>query len=117
MVYTAHMTPSLAVGEDYIKELKAILDSAKSEKSLFDAIVNAPFHNRAKTTLLGLGITVLLLVNPRERTIDRIALSDTELAKGTTDISVKPFKAIKIPLDYKGNFIAEAIRSGRYQQT
>jgi hypothetical protein len=111
------MAPSPVVGEDYIKGLNAILDSAKSDKALFGSIVNAPFHNRAKATLLGLGITVLLLVNPKERAIERIALSDTELAKGTTDISIKPFKAIKIPLNYKGNFIAEAIRSGRYQQT
>jgi hypothetical protein len=117
MRYTAGMVLSLVVSEAYLGELKKILESAKGDDQLFDAVVNAPFHDKLRTTMLGLGICVLLLVNKKERTIDRIALSKTELAKGTTDITVKPFKAIKIPLAYKGNFIAEAIRSGRYQQT
>jgi hypothetical protein len=32
-------------------------------------------------------------------------------------MSVTPFKDTKIPYNYRGNFIAEAIRSERYQQT
>ena len=110
------MTQSLG-GDVYLHQLQNILDSAKSDHQLFNAIVNAPFTNKLRTTTLGLGIIVLLLVDKKDRTIDRIALSKTELAKGTTDITVKSFRSIKIPLSYKGNLIAEAIRSQRYQQT
>jgi hypothetical protein len=101
----------------YYSQLKEILESAKGDHDLFETIVNAPFSDRRRAGLLGLGIVVLLLVNKKTRTIDRVALSDTDLAKGAVRMSVKPFHDIKIPLNYKGNFIAEAIRSERYQQT
>jgi hypothetical protein len=117
MVYTANMGQQLIVNETYIDELKNILSDAKNDKELFRLIVNAPFKDRAKAAVLGLGIAVLLLVDSKDKTINRIALSDTELAKGTINISVKPFRGIKIPLNYKGNSIAQAIRSGQYQQT
>jgi hypothetical protein len=101
----------------YYSLLREILDSAKGDKDLFETIVNAPFSDRRRSALMGLGIVVLLLVNKATRTIDRVALSDTDLAKGAVRMSVKPFRDIKIPINYKGNFIAEAIRSERYQQT
>jgi len=101
----------------YYSLLKELLNSANGDRDLFETIVNAPFTDRRRSTLLGLGIVVLLLVNKSTRTIDRVALSDTDLAKGAVRMSVKPFHDIKIPLNYKGNFIAEAIRSERYQQT
>jgi hypothetical protein len=101
----------------YYSLLREILDSAKGDKDLFETIVNAPFSDRRRSALMGLGIVVLLLVNKATRTIDRVALSDTDLAKGAVRMSVKPFHDIKIPINYKGNFIAEAIRSERYQQT
>jgi hypothetical protein len=101
----------------YFANLRELLNKAKGDQQLFETIVNAPFFDKRRITLLGLGIVVLLLVNKQTRTVDRIALSDTELAKGAVRMSVKPFKEIKIPLNYKGNFIAEAIRSERYQQT
>lgn len=103
--------------EQYQAKLRDILSGAKNEHQLYERIVNAPFQDRHWTTLLGLGIVVLLLVNKKAGTIDRIALSDTDLAHSTVQISVKPFRAIKIPIGYKGNLIAEAIRSGRYQMT
>lgn len=103
--------------EIYYQKLQDLLGRAKNDQQLFNTVVNAPFSDKKRTTLLGLGIVVLLLVNKKERTIERIALSDTDLAKGTVMMSVKPFHEIKIPLGYRGNFIAEAIRSGRYQQT
>lgn len=108
---------SAAENDSYFTHLKEMLSSAKGDDELFDLIVNAPFSDRRISTLLGLGIMVLLLVNKKTRTIDRIALSDTSLAKGAVRMSVKPFHDIKIPLNYRGNFIAEAIRSERYQQT
>jgi hypothetical protein len=101
----------------YLEELNKSLDSGDDDKKLFKSVVNAPFKDRRHSALLGLGIVVLLLVNKKARTIDRIALSDTELAQGAVEVSVKRFREIKIPLNYKGNFIAEAVRSGRYQQT
>jgi hypothetical protein len=101
----------------YYSLLSEILNSAKGDRDLFETIVNAPFADRRRSALLGLGIVVLLLVDKTSRTIDRVALSDTDLAKGAVRMSVKPFHDIKIPLNYKGNFIAEAIRSERYQQT
>lgn len=101
----------------YLKQLEDFLSTAKNDRDLFEAIVNAPFSDRRRVTLLGLGIVVFLLVNKKTKHIDRVALADTELAKGTVDMSVKPFEEIKIPLNYHGNFIAEAIRSGRYQCT
>jgi hypothetical protein len=102
----------------YFQKLEELLKHATGNKQdIYQSVVNAPFSDKRRAVLLGLGIVVLLLVNKKTRTIDRIALSDTELAKGAVRMSVKPFHDIKIPIDYKGNFIAEAIRSDRYQQT
>jgi hypothetical protein len=86
-----------------------------NEQALYQAIVNTPFKHRKETVKMGLGITVLLKVNKAEGTIDRIALSDTELAKGTTDMSAKPFAEIRIPLDDAQNSIAAALRTGKLQ--
>jgi hypothetical protein len=107
----------LVTSESYFKDLKSSLDSAKSEKELFEAIVNAPFSNRLLTTAMGLGFLSFVLVNKKSRTIDRISISKTDTAQGAIDITVKPFDKLIIPLGYKGNAVAEAIRSGRYQQT
>lgn len=98
-------------------ELKQTLAACKTDKELFEQIVNAPFKYRVETALLFLGITVLLLVNKKGGTIDRIALSKTELAKGTTDVSVKRFEDIKIPLGYPKNIIAKAIKTRKPQGT
>ncbi|HVX58740.1 MAG TPA: hypothetical protein VG964_03330 [Candidatus Saccharimonadales bacterium] len=103
--------------DEYLRELQNILQNAKDAEDLKKKIVNAPFSDRRHAALLGLGISVLLLVNKKTRTIDRVALADTEMAQGTLDMSVKGFSDIKIPVDYHGNFIAEAIRSRRYQCT
>lgn len=103
--------------DSYLSNLKEIIDSAKSRDDLYKKIVNAPFSDKRRAALMGLGITVLLLVNKKEKTIDRVALADTEMAQGTLTMTVKPFHDIKIPVDYRGNFIAEAIRSNRYQCT
>lgn len=112
------MPPLTSLSNDeYLKILKGLLEGARTQEELQKTIVNAPFNDRRRVTTLGLGISVLLLVNKQTKTIDRVALSDTDLAKGTLDMSVKPFRAIRIPLNYHGNLIAEAIRSTRYQST
>lgn len=102
---------------DYLENLKIALHNAKDGTQLLDVIVNAPFYDKAQTTRLGLGIVVLLLVNKTTQTIDRIALSRTEHADGAVNFSAKPFKEIKIPLDYGKNIIAKAVATGKHQVT
>jgi len=98
-------------------KLKKDLDSVKDESRLFDAIVSTPFQYKVETSLLFLGIIVLLQINKEKGTIDRIALSNTELADYTRDISVKRFEDIKIPLNHPHNIIAQAVKTGAPQST
>jgi hypothetical protein len=97
--------------------LKKLLKGAKTDRELFEKIVNAPYGYPVETAHLFLGIIVLLQVNKKDGTIDRIALSDTELAKNTTDVSVVPFKSIKVPLDYPENIISTAVKTNEPQDT
>lgn len=87
------------------------LQQAKSRDELYSAIVNTPFADKAYTTSLGLGIIVLLLANKKTKTLDRIALSNTELAEGAVKMSAKPFHEIKIPLDASNNILIQAMGS------
>jgi hypothetical protein len=103
------------VGIIYFDQITQLLDAAQGDSELFEAIVNAPFHNKIRATRLDLGIIVLLLVDKQQKTINRIALSDTEQAAGALKMSEKPFKAIKIPLGHPDNLIAKAIASGEPQ--
>src|SRR4051812_5244626 len=111
------MILSRAVNEAYLSELNSALERASSKVELFEAIVNSPFANRQVSTSLGLGFLSFVLVNKKTRTINRISISNTDTAQGAIDITIKPFHELIIPLNYKGNCVAEAIRSGRYQQT
>lgn len=101
---------------DYSK-IKNILEAADSDKKLFHAITNAPFHDKLQTGLIFLGIVVLLLVNKKTGMIDRIAVTDNELAAGTKKMSAKKFEDIKIPVDNNQNIIAKAIKTGIPQDT
>lgn len=101
----------------YYAKLKAELDAAQTPDEKFHTIVNAPFKNRTKSTSLGLGVIVLLFENPKTNTIDRIALSDTESAKGAVRMSAKPFNDIKVPLSEEQNIIVKALASGSPQKT
>ena len=105
------------MSKSYLLEMQARLAGAKTDKNLFKAIVNSPFIADAKGIPIGLGVVVLLLVDKKTDTIDRIALSDTELARGEAEYSVKPFDEIKIPLKHTKNIIAAAIKSGKHQLT
>jgi hypothetical protein len=109
--------PHIPVNESYYSEFQTLFNSAKSDAELFEVIVDAPFHDKSVTTMLGLGIIVLLLVNKKSSTIDRIALAKTDMARGTLHMSSKPFNEIKIPLSNKENYIAIAVRSGQYMIT
>lgn len=93
------------------------LDDSETAEELFSAIVNIPFTDRLRATEFGLGIVVLLLVNKQNGTLDRIALSDTELASGAVAISAKPFHEIKIPLDNKDNLLNTALTTNQHQIT
>jgi hypothetical protein len=108
---------SRLITDEYFANLANILDGAETESDIYEAIVNAPFSNPGATTAMGLGIVVLLLENPKTKTIDRIALSNTEQAKGAVQASVKPFKEIKIPVGYKRNIIAQTIETGQPHTT
>lgn len=112
MAQPARPTPTF----DYAA-LQKSLETAKGDAALFKTIVNLPFTYKVQAAYLFLGIVVLLLVNKKNGTIDRIALSETELAKNTTDVSVKRFEAIRIPLGYTKNVIAKAVATGKPQGT
>lgn len=101
----------------YSSKIRSLLKGAKTDKRLYDAIVNAPFQDKLKMTMLDLGIIVLLIVNKKTGVIDRVALSDTEPAKGAVQISEKPFNDIKIPMDYSGNIISRAVKFNRPYET
>lgn len=97
-------------------QLKKSLDSA-DDSDLYARIVNGPFDHKVETAFLFLGIIVLTLVNPETGIIDRVALSDTELAKNTTEVSLVPFDEIKIPVSHAENIISKAIQTGIPQDT
>jgi len=101
---------------DY-EALKQLLQVATDDKKLFNVIVNAPFKEPVAATMIFLGIVVLLQVNKQTGMIDRVALSETELARRTTDVTTVPFNEIKIPLDHYENIIAHAIASGEPTDT
>jgi hypothetical protein len=101
---------------DYVA-LEDALATAQDGKALFNMIVNAPFQYKVEMALLFLGIIVLLLVDNEHKTINRVALTNNDLARGAKKMSVKRFEDIKIPLNYPDNSIAEAIRSGKPQET
>jgi hypothetical protein len=101
---------------DYTK-LDATLTKATTRSELQQVIVNAPFEQKLETAMMFLGIIVLLVVNQETGTIDRVALSNTELAQNTTTVSVKEFSDIKIPVGHADNIIAQAIATGQPRET
>lgn len=101
---------------DYEK-IEAALQAAKTDEQLASAIVNAPFAQQMESAMLFLGIMVLLVVNKSTGMIDRVALSNTELANNTTTVTAVPFQAIKIPVNNQQNTVAKAIQSGIPQET
>jgi hypothetical protein len=95
----------------YLHELKKLLSGANTKDELYSTIVNAPFSTHLKGQPLGLSIVVFLLVNKKRKTIQRIALSDTEAAKGALEYSVKKFHEIEIPLNDKNNTIVQVVKN------
>jgi hypothetical protein len=97
--------------------LRSVLQAAREDETLFRAIVDAPFEEAVKAASLFLGIIVLLLVDKKNGTIDRIAISSTEMADRAKQMSMKKFEDIKVPLDYQENAVAKAVATGMPQQT
>lgn len=98
--------------------VRAKFHDLHTDEELFLAIVNTPFQDlKVQTALLFLGIVVFLQVNKEKGTIDRIALSNTELAKNTTDVSFVPFHEIRIPVDDPDNILSRAIQTGEPKGT
>jgi hypothetical protein len=95
--------------------LQEALEQPTDDSTLFKMIVNTPFAYRLQMLQMFLGIIVLLLVDKKTSEIHRVALSDTELAKNTTDVSVVPFEEIKIDVTHPTNAIAKAINTGEPQ--
>jgi hypothetical protein len=102
--YTSNVTP------DSLQELIIEIEKSKNISKLYENIVNLPFKNKLLSTAHDLGIVVYLQVNKITKTIDRIALSDTDLAKNAVKVSAKKFHDIKIPLAEKNNIICNAIK-------
>jgi len=101
---------------DY-QALASLLGAAAGDSDLFQAIADAPFASPVPAALIFLGIVVLLQVNPAAKMIERVALSQTEMARMTTDVTAVPFHDIKIPLNHYDNIIAHAIASGEPSDT
>lgn len=99
----------------WYEQLRHQLASRATRRGLYRAIVDSPFEHKVEAALLHLGIVVLFLVDPKTRLINRVALSNTEFARGTADI--KRLEDIKIPVDYPDNCIAKAIRTSKPQLT
>lgn len=102
-------------GFDYDAIAKQL--AAASPQDLYNTIVNTPFEFPIQTAMLFLGIVVLLVVDKEKGMINRVALSETELAKNTTEVSMVPFEKIKIPLSDPENIIAQTIRTGEPHDT
>ncbi len=100
-----------------VRKLETELAQHTDPIDLYNAVVNLPFGNVLHATTLGLGIVVLLLANEKLGTLDRIALSNTELAQGAVRMTSKPFHEIKIPLDYHENILVAALDTNLPQQT
>lgn len=100
---------------DY-QALQKRLTAAKNDVELFYAVVNVPFEvSKVAISYLSLGAIVLLLVNKQNGTIDRIAITDSEVAVRAKRLSTKRFEDIRIPVGYTKNAIARAIQSNQHQ--
>jgi len=103
--------------DSYFAGLTRQLSASQDKRHLFQTVVDAPFANPVEAARLGLGIVVLLILDKKTHIIHRVALSNTELAKGTTTVSVKKFEDIEVPLDAPDNIIARCIRTGEPEGT
>lgn len=102
---------------NHLVHIEGLLAAAKSDKELFQTIVNAPFYTKQLCTPLGLGLIVLLQVNDQGTLISRVAYSDTEAALGVDKIGLKSLYQLSVPRQYSDNLTVKAIDSGQPQHT
>ncbi len=105
------MTKLLGSDDNYYKSVAEAFAKAKDTKRLYQKIVDLPYDDKKRVTMLSMGHVILVLLNRKNGTLDRIALSNTESAKGAVYYSVMPFKAIRVPVTNKENYIGIAIRT------
>jgi hypothetical protein len=98
-----------------LEQLEQQLQKEQTSPNLLQRIVDMPFADKLLCAYLDLGIVVLLSINHTQRTIDRVALSNTDLAAGAVTVSEKPFHEIRIPLGNQDNAIARAVRTKQTQ--
>lgn len=103
--------------DNFLNSLEKILSKPTTKDELYDKIVNAPFSFTVEPAHLFLGIIVLVIKNELTNSIDRVALSQTELAKYTLNVTTVPFNEIKIPIDNSENIIAKAMQTKKPQNT
>lgn len=101
---------------EYLQRLKDRLLKAVN-KQFYQAIVDEPFKEKFQAVRLDLGIIAFLLLDTDKNMINRIAMSDTELAHSADTVSAKPFHEMNIPSDHKTNIIAAAIQSNTILHT
>jgi hypothetical protein len=106
-----------AADDDYYDKASKIFAEVTNLAKLYDKVVDLPFEDKARVTMLSMGHMIFCLVNKKNQTIDRVALSNTDSAKGAVNFSVLPFKAIKIPLSNRDNYIGIAIRTKKVMAT
>lgn len=62
-------------------------ESCKNDSELFKKIVNYPFTFKLELTNLSLGIIELVLVNKKDNTVNRIAITNNDLTQWAKRIS------------------------------
>jgi len=99
------------LSQSILSGLEKEFEYIKNDSDLFKTIVNYPFKYRLEVTNLSLGIIVLLLVNKNEERVDRICMTDNDLAQAAKRMSPESFSNIKLPMGDKTNIIVKAIKS------
>lgn len=102
--------------DPHLQNLASIL-SKSTKDTCYQSVVDAPFEDKLQSAMLGLGIVALIILNKKDKTLDRVAISQTDRAKDVLKSTVKPFYAIKIPASTQSNLIATAVRTGKTQIT
>jgi len=101
---------------EFLEKLKNLLARNNGDDP-YQTLVDAPFHDKLYSVQLDLGIIALAVVNSQRKFINRVALSDTQLAKDGDEASSKPFHEITIPYGHKTNIVAKAIRTDSTLET
>lgn len=100
-----------------LKRLERELAQAKDYEELKRVIVEAPFEQPLAVASLFLCFVVLMTANEKTGVIDRVAITDTELARNTFEVTAVAFEDIKIPLHHPDNILAQTLDDGKPRDT